>query len=107
MTYRFRIMSLALAGALVSGFSGVAFAAADHGAWGGQAGSNWKNPAEQGMRATHALNMLEDQRETPFNNFHADGRNFVADVMKDGKTTPMMINPDNGQISPTNTTMSS
>jgi hypothetical protein len=52
----------------------------------------------QGARATHALNMLEDQGFAQFTNFQADGQDFSADVVKHGHVMQVTINPDTNQI---------
>ncbi len=51
-----------------------------------------------GMRATRALNMLEAAGDGQYSNFVQSGRNFTADVMKNGSSMHVLINPASGQI---------
>jgi hypothetical protein len=51
-----------------------------------------------GDRATMALNALESQGYTRFSNFRPDGRDFAADVIRDGRTMHVLIAPETGNI---------
>lgn len=52
----------------------------------------------QGQRATSALNLLESRGYGGFTDFHAVGRNFAANLMRDGKTVHVLVNPSTNQI---------
>ncbi len=88
-----RSLTIALAAALVAGSGGLAFASQT----GAQPGSDWHH---QGLRATRALNLLEDRGDGQFSHFAASGSDFTAEVTKDGKAMPVLIKPDRGQIQP-------
>ena len=52
----------------------------------------------QGRRATEALNLLEAKGYGGFTGFHAVGRDFAANVMRDGRTVHLLVNPGTNQI---------
>lgn len=52
----------------------------------------------QGDRATMALNALEAKGYVNFSNFRPDGRNFAAEVTKDGKTINVVVAPETGTV---------
>jgi hypothetical protein len=62
-----------------------------------QARPAWRT---EGSRATRALNLLEDRGDGQFSNFAAAGPYFTADVIKNGRTMPVLIKPDLQQIQP-------
>ncbi|HET6607438.1 MAG TPA: PepSY domain-containing protein [Rhodopila sp.] len=82
------VTTAVMTAALTVAASGMALAQA-------QPEASWQR---QGARATHALNMLEDQGFSQFTNFQADGQNFSADVVKHGHVMQVTINPDTKQI---------
>ena len=47
----------------------------------------------QGTRATHALNLLESKGYGGFTHFHAVGSDFAANVVRDGTTMHLLVNP--------------
>ena len=49
--------------------------------------------------ATMALNALESKGYASFTNFRPDGRNFMADVTKGGKTIHVIVAPVSGRVS--------
>ena len=49
--------------------------------------------------ATRALNALESKGYASFTNFRPDGRNFMADVTKGGKTVHVIVAPVSGTVS--------
>jgi hypothetical protein len=55
----------------------------------------------QGQRATEALNMLEANGDGQFNDFRAIGRDFAANVEKNGTTQHVVIRPGANTIEPT------
>jgi hypothetical protein len=90
MSEHWRIFTLS--GVLAIGLGGTAFAAAGPGADG-----DWRR---QGYRAPQALNLLEVDGDGAFSGFHRSGKNFMADVTKDGRTNWVVIDPDTNQIHP-------
>jgi hypothetical protein len=88
-------MTLGLAGAVVIG-GGVAFAQTPN----PLPQPGWKT---EGLRATRALNLLERRGDGQFSNFSASGDDFTADVTKDGRTTAVLIRPDQQQVQPIGT----
>jgi hypothetical protein len=90
---RGRLTAVTLAGALIAGSGGLAFAQTPY----PSAQPAWRT---QGLRATRALNLLENQTDGQFSNFSASGADFTADVTKDGKTTAVLVRPDRHQIQP-------
>jgi hypothetical protein len=90
-----KFLTMIAAGALMTGPAGIALAQTN-----GQYGTDQQQPDQAGMRATHALNMLEDQGYGQFANFSPAGRNFTADVTKNGRTYAVVIDPSTGQIQP-------
>ncbi|HEX2941180.1 MAG TPA: hypothetical protein VHO91_09040 [Rhodopila sp.] len=86
---------LTVTGALVAG---TVMTATGGAAWAANGVTGWQD----GNRATHALNMLEDQGYTRFSHFQASGQDFTADVVKDGRTMQVRINPDSDAIQPAN-----
>jgi hypothetical protein len=91
-----KLTGIALAGTMMIGCCGAAFAQSND----DQLGPNWNAPDIQGMRATHALNMLEAQGYGQFSHFRQAGNDFTADVRKNGRTMQVLINPDSSQIVP-------
>lgn len=81
---------LLLSGAILA--AGPAFAATSTAGWG--------QPNPPASRATAALNMLEAQGDGQFTNFTASGRDFTADVTKNGQVEHVLVNPDTHQIAP-------
>jgi hypothetical protein len=81
-----KFLTIALSGLLIAGGSSLAFA---------QSATNWHR---QGLRATRALNLLENRSDGQFSNFRADGADFAADVTKNGKVMAVLIKPDQRQI---------
>ena len=79
-------LTIALSGLLIAGGSSLAFA---------QSAANWHR---EGLRATRALNLLENRSDGQFSNFRADGADFAANVTKDGRTMSVPIKPDLQQI---------
>jgi hypothetical protein len=53
---------------------------------------------EGGMRATQALNMLEVAGDGQYSNFRANGRDFTADVVRNGQPLRVQVDPDAGTI---------
>lgn len=51
-----------------------------------------------GRRATEALNMLEAKGDGGFTDFHAVGRDFAANVMRDGRTIHLLVHPNLNRI---------
>jgi hypothetical protein len=49
-------------------------------------------------RDTMALNALESQGYAHFSNVRPDGRDFAADVVRDGRTMHVLIVPETGNI---------
>ena len=90
-----RLMTLGVAGAMVIG-GGVAFAQTPY----PLPQPGWKT---EGLRATRALNLLENRGDGQFSNFNASGDDFTADVTKDGRTTAVLIRPDPKHIQPIGT----
>ena len=54
----------------------------------------------QDERATAALNLLEANGYGSFSNFRDARGNFEATVLRAGRPTPVVINPDTGKITP-------
>jgi hypothetical protein len=86
-----RLINLGLAVAMVAGSCGVAVASP---------ANPWQRGNDQSRRATHALNMLEAQGYGDFSHFRKAGDDFTANVMKDGRTMQVLVNPDTNQIQP-------
>ena len=92
MTGSFAIIGLA--GAMIVGSTGATLAAS-----GGQLRTvDYQRNDPQGMRATHALNLLEAQGFGQFSNFRRDGDIFSANVTKNGRTTTVLIDPSTNRI---------
>jgi len=49
-------------------------------------------------RETRALNLIEAKGYGDFTNFRADGKNFAAQVDKNGKRFTVIADPDSGQV---------
>jgi hypothetical protein len=49
-------------------------------------------------RNTAALNALEANGYADFANFRPEGKNFAADVARDGRPVVVVVDPDTGQI---------
>jgi hypothetical protein len=86
-----KFLTIVVAGALVAGAAGVALA---------QSSGRTLPPGQRGLRATHALNMLEHQGYTQIADFSRAGKNFTADVTKNGKTFEVLVDQSTGQIQP-------
>jgi hypothetical protein len=52
----------------------------------------------QGRRASHALNLLEAKGYGGCKDFHAVGNYFAANVVRDGRTVHLLVNPGTDQI---------
>lgn len=64
-------------------------------------GADWGQANARGNRATTALNMLEAQGDGQFTHFAASGRDFTADVTKNGQVEHVTVNPDTHQVQAT------
>lgn len=53
---------------------------------------------QEGARATDALNLLEAKGDGDFSNFKPAGADFSADVVQNGKTVHVTIDPVAGTI---------
>ena len=53
-------------------------------------------------RETKALNWLEATGNRDFSDVHRDGRNYRATVTNDGTQQVVIVDPDNGRITPAN-----
>jgi hypothetical protein len=52
----------------------------------------------QGRRATQALNLLEARGYGGFTDFHAVGHDFAANVMRNGGTVHLLVNPGTDRV---------
>lgn len=59
---------------------------------------HWSDNTAQARRETRALNLLEAKGYGDFTDFRADGRNFSAEVDKNGQRVTVITNPDSGQV---------
>ncbi|HLB96246.1 MAG TPA: hypothetical protein VJK90_01220 [Acetobacteraceae bacterium] len=52
----------------------------------------------QGRNAADALNLLEAKGYGGFTGFHAVGKDFAANVVRDGRTVHLLVNPYTNHI---------
>jgi hypothetical protein len=59
---------------------------------------HWSDNTALARRETRALNLLEAKGYGDFTDFHAQGKDFSAQVDKNGRRVTVITNPDSGQV---------